>query len=75
MYEIRHRNTLWNAKNESENDATPGVIYYQQKGDDNDLYYKTFLWSECGIYCEGMGETLESSIRDLIGWLEYLSGN
>lgn len=70
---ILDRAILWDDKNESENDATAGVIYYQQKGYVNDLYYKAFLWSESGIYCEGLGETLEASIKDLLAWFEYLS--
>jgi hypothetical protein len=71
---LSNRNVLWNNDAGVEIEPAVGVVYYQLKGDGGDSYYKTFLWTEDGYYCEGIGNTLVESLADVMEWASYLSG-
>lgn len=65
---VVHRNELWCEETNAEKGAEIDVIYYQQKGYADSLYYKTFLWTSGGDYFEGTGNSVEQAVDCVKGW-------
>lgn len=50
---------------EGEQDAELDVVYYENKGTDEDPHWKLFLWTSYCQYFEATGTTMDKAVKTL----------